>query len=84
MSQIKQIVLVKWEDAVSNSQWQPAADAKSMEPHIIHTAGILLKKDEKHVVLALNNCKETGNVADVMQIPRGMVRSIKRVGSFKP
>ena len=83
MAKKEKVVLVEWEDAFTSSRWQER-DYDKKASFTVHTAGILVEKNARHVVVALNtNIKGTG-MSDVITIPSGMVRKYKVVERFEP
>ena len=80
----KQIVLVEWEDSIVQGGWRSMEQAEKVEASTCYTAGVLIEKNSKHVIIGQSWYPAADDVSNTTQIPRGMVRSIKRIGSFKP
>ena len=72
------LVMVEWEDATSkdDSAWAENKD-HTYEPHIFQTVGFLLHDGPEGVILTGSWSEKL--VASRDQIPRGMVRKIKKL-----
>lgn len=81
MSDFKRLPLVEvqWEDAYRHPDgWMSSEEyVKELEvpPSTMLTAGFLVAENDRYVAVALS-MGENGQLSDVMQIPRGMVREI--------
>ena len=84
----KEILLVRWHDASSSGiqgEWETYADLKC-KPSINYSVGFHLeeKSTDDVLVLCLNTTTDTPiDVAEVMQIPRGMVQKVTRLYARK-
>ena len=54
-------------------------DARNTEPYDVLDVGIIAKSDKKRIVL-IRQGFEDGHVRHAMTIPKGMVKSIQKVG----
>lgn len=82
-SRLKQndLILVEWLDAVSVDPWIHADEANLIESAKCYSAGILVRQSNKDgVTLAANYDSQNDNYSCIMQIPRGMILSIKKIG----
>lgn len=74
------LVLIEWEDAAHEFGWLDEFPADNPAPHICHTVGWLMVKTRKHVVVAQTISGEDA-LAQTLQIPMGMVHSIRQLTS---
>ena len=72
-------VEVYWLDACGYAQWAKTAIHSDSSPAGCSSVGYLLKSDKECVVLALNRDHKNDNVDSSMCIPRGMVKSMRRL-----
>ena len=75
----KLLVLISWEDPCSSSGWKKAEE-HDLQSALCLSAGFLLKTSDKKNISLCQNMSNTGNVGEVITIPRKNVISIK---SFK-
>jgi hypothetical protein len=73
------IVEVTWEDAESDHGWEPSADT-DMSPAMAVTVGFLIKDESERVVIA-STCDAQNNSNNRLKIPRGMIRSMRKIGT---
>lgn len=76
-------VRVIWEDAAGGKTgWMSEKDAARATQYMVESYGWLLRSDKAGVTLALSRhkCKDGSfDYADTLDVPRGMVKSVKRV-----
>jgi hypothetical protein len=74
---------VVWYDACGGKTgWLNEQEAKRYEPYVCDSYGWLIRSDKDVVTLAISrHPTKSGGVmyADTLDIPRGMVKSIKRL-----
>ena len=70
------IILVKWIDAASNSNWRAGEDLE-LVPYRVNTAGMFIGEDDLHWLICLNHGWTSGNMADTIQIPKGMIEHVE-------
>ena len=73
-----QLVEVEWEDTTSSGRWVNEKDALVM-PAQIHTVGWKLKATRKYLLLITQRDETYDECADRIRIPRGCIRSIRRI-----
>jgi hypothetical protein len=72
-------LLVEWIDAYSSSEWMSEEDAMKRPKEIdCLTMGFFLAEDDEIVRLSSSIGKE-GCMRDLMIIPKGMIKKIKRL-----
>ena len=73
------LVRVKWIDTVTDDSWVTKESAKkwSRRDFECESVGWLIEKDRKHVIIV--SMKGGDDVAMSQKIPRGCVKSIKRI-----
>ena len=69
-------VEVEWDDSCSNNGWQCADTAKSHSTAQCRTVSYLVKSSKKSITL-VQSLSNTGNISELMAIPRGCIKSIK-------
>lgn len=71
------MVLVEWLDTSSNSNWATKEEAK---PKVLtcRTIGFLLERNKKHIAIYATD-SESGNISDRVCIPKGCIKSVKRL-----
>ena len=73
--------LIEWEDAYNGDhEWIDVDDiALEAEPFVVTTGGFEVRRDKKHVVLAMSygDSRATATCCDLFTIPLGMIRSEK-------
>jgi hypothetical protein len=72
-----QPVLVEWRDSMAVAGWHNVTDAKAAQLTTVRSVGFLVKTDRASIVLAQSLGDETGDVGEVVTIPRGAVTSVK-------
>lgn len=75
MSQPK-LVLVEWEDALHEFGWLDEFPKADPDHVMCQTVGWLMVKTKKHIVVA-QTISGDDSLAQTLQIPMGMVHSIK-------
>ena len=71
------LIVVEWEDATSKHSWEDERDA-DFKIKSSFSVGWQLKTDRKYLLLTRQ--RETdGYYADRLKIPRGCIKSIKRL-----
>lgn len=74
---------VIWEDAAGGKTgWLKEAEAARYVGYFVESYGWLLRSDKKGVTLAISRhqCGDGSyDYADTLDVPRGMVRSVKKV-----
>lgn len=70
------LVLIEWEDAQHEFGWLDAFPKDDPDHVMCQTVGWLMVKTKKHVVVAQTISGDDG-IAQTLQIPMGMVHSIK-------
>lgn len=79
MSKTLPVVEVEWLDSVGHHGWQPTEQAHAQvgeETMRQRSAGYLLQKSSRCIVLALSASETTNTVGDLLQIPRSSVVSV--------
>lgn len=69
-----EIVAVKWKDAASIDQWDDKTIHEEHEPPVIFSVGILLKLDDKKIVIALSQDTGDDSISQSLTIPIEMVQ----------
>lgn len=73
-------VLVDWVDPASTGRWRDREDAEQFRAAKCRSAGFLVSKNAKWVVLALSQGDaQVDDVLDTLTIPRGCVTRIRRL-----
>ena len=72
------LVEIEWEDTTSKHDW---ADEKGadIQTAIIHSVGWRLRSNRKYLLLATQRDFTYGECSDRIKIPRGCVKSIRRI-----
>lgn len=70
-------VSVDWIDSGMSNRWHKIAEVDD-EPVWCVTYGVCVKKSKMSVVIA-GSCSDTGEIGNVIIIPRSCVKSIKRL-----
>lgn len=79
------IVEVEWLDSRAFAGWaHPEEHLERSRPSRCRSVGYLLLKDRERIVLAQSCSDDSGNVADPLAIPRGMVKAIRVIGKAQP
>lgn len=73
--------LIEWEDAsCGNHKWTDIDTLpETLEPYIATTVGFLVKEDDQRIMLAMQLGE--GTVADLMTIPRALIRREKTLSA---
>ena len=71
------LIVVEWEDATSRSSWEDEKDA-DFKVSLNHSMGWRIRCDRKYVLL-IRQRGEFDDCADRLKIPRGCIRSIRRI-----
>jgi NAD-dependent dihydropyrimidine dehydrogenase PreA subunit len=75
------LVLVEWLDAVSVDEWIHSDEANLIEPARCWSCGILVRQCSKDgITLAANHDSQNGNYSCIIQIPKGMILRVKKIG----
>jgi hypothetical protein len=78
------IVQVDWLDAAAAAEgWETHDDVSDGKPHAIHSWGALVKSTKEHIVIVTDFDVENGKMNGGSIIPRGMVKRIKRLGTWR-
>lgn len=76
------IVIVEWDDAFGRAVWMTVEDTVDLTIVPVTTVGFLLKEGPKELVIAATYSSQheysAEVVSEVLVIPRGCVKSIKR------
>ncbi len=71
------LIIVEWEDTTGQSSWEEEKNADfKIKPSF--SVGWKLKTDRKYVLITRQR-EVGGNFADRLKIPRGCIKSIKRL-----
>ena len=70
-------VEVHWVDSATLSRWHEVG--KDDVPAEIRTVGLLVKRERKHVSVALSRDATNDCVSDVINIPRSAIKSLKEL-----
>ena len=74
------ILRVKWEDSCSNAAWASQEwHEKNASPSACESIGYLVTRNKKQISLA-QSISSTGNITDVISIPRQCATSIEVIG----
>lgn len=78
------IVQIDWLDAAgASSGWEPMASVETEKPHLIHSWGAVLKRTKTEIVIITDHDPRFGTVNGGSVIPRGMIKKITRLGTWK-
>lgn len=69
-------VTVEWEDAYSRDGWQRTTDDPG--PQLVRSRGYLIFSNRERVGLAQSVGVDGESIADLLVVPRGMVRKLTR------
>lgn len=72
------LLKVVWHDACSLNGWSDAQIAAGISVPKAVTVGYCLNRDKRRVVMAATATSD-GDVGEVIAIPRGMIKSVKRL-----
>lgn len=73
------IVMVTWHDAAGIQGWRDADEAAHYNPYIVKSVGYLILKNKDVVILGMSETEDRDQFADRLVVPRGMVKSIKKL-----
>ena len=74
------LLYIEWDDAASRGGWEPRSEVDN-KPYRCRTAGSHVSETNDSVVVATNlSCN--GKCSETMQIPKGMIRKRKTVGTY--
>ena len=73
------LVLVNWEDSAAEGKWKEASEYKTRMPLMMQSVGYKLLDDKKRLILLQSICHENDVVSDSITIPRGCVKSIRKL-----
>ena len=68
---------MEWDDAYSQGGWRDPGDKLAISKCI--TVGVLESDDEDGVVNAQNASHTSGNVSDLLAIPKGCIKRIREL-----
>ena len=71
--------IVEWDDSAACNGWRPIEKMRAETPATCVTAGFLVEKSAKKVVLSLSHDYGGGHVAETLVIPRENVKSCRRL-----
>ena len=73
--------VVAWMDACSSSGWHDVDELGDEEKHyLVLTTGFIVAKDKDYICVAQSAAvSDDGTYADILSIPRGMVKKIERL-----
>jgi len=74
----KQLIIVEWVDSTGSSVWASEESMKKTELAHCTNVGWKLKSTAKKLVICAGK-NDTGNYSDRCTIPKGCVRSIRRL-----
>jgi len=78
------IVLVDWIDAdTATDGWKEREKVAAETVKIIHSAGFLISKDKDRLIVVTDYDPAADNANGGSVIPRGMVKKITRLGTWK-
>lgn len=76
--QKRSLWLVEWEDPSGISRWSDEKTMDKIEPIICQSVGWRVKAPKGHIQVAASR-SSTGQCADSNLIPKGCVKSIRRI-----
>lgn len=80
------LAVVEWTDIQSHNGWTQESELKArFEENVgmnCRSAGFLYRDDETRVAL-LQNTADNGMVADILEIPRAMIKSVQIIAEPK-
>lgn len=78
------IVQVEWNDAAAAAEgWETHDDVAAGKPHTILSWGALVKSTREHITIITDFDVENGKMNGGSIIPRGMIRKIARIGTWR-
>lgn len=72
------LIMVEWNDTSGTASWATEKQAKESEVILCKTVGWRLKTTGKKLIMAAS-CNTTGDYADRSTIPKGCIKSIRRI-----
>jgi hypothetical protein len=76
-------VLVTWVDSTGAAGWESAGDHREMRAARCVSQGLLLRNDEREVVLTQNVDLSNGNLSHSMAIPRAAVQKVRVLATIE-
>lgn len=73
----KKMVIVRWRDAVHEFGWLDDGDDAKDSQDMCVSIGFVLKSTAKVLRIAMTLGEDDGEVAQTLQIPRGMIEEIR-------
>ena len=74
----KQLIIVEWDDTTGSSAWVSEEGVKKTEPFGCTSVGWKLKSTPKKLVICASK-NDVGDYADRNTIPKGCIKSIRRL-----
>ncbi len=71
------IVCIEWEDSCTDTGWHSKEYAGKHCISTCHTVGYLLKNNKKGVVVFQSKSEATGEVSEMIAIPRKVIKSLR-------
>lgn len=79
-----QIVQVDWVDAAAaTAGWEDRDKVAAEVPHLIHSWGAVIVNNDEQITLICDFDTKRDSMNGGTVIPRGMVKKIKRLGTWK-
>lgn len=75
------LVIVEWEDIVSDSSWMDIREAKHQKPYNCESIGYLIEKNKKNIVL-VPNVSYAGLGFGYVSIPIGCIKKINIIKGY--
>ena len=75
---LSKLVEVEWINSCAMGKWRDKKEYENQEPITCRTAGYLLSKDKKRVIILQSQSNE-GGMSDSMTIPRVCVKRMKHL-----
>ena len=83
----RDIVIVHWWDAVSDTGWTDEAGIVELltkdEQHLVYSVGVIIKKDKDYIYLVADWGFDENPYNRTLLIPRGMVKSEKVIKRWR-
>lgn len=74
----KHLLMVTWQDAISDSGWQTRAEVKELAPLIL-SVGWLVRKNKRVLILHADAGREDEDTNRRVEIPRSLIREIVEI-----